>query len=224
MIKTIFGWTILLSAAVFLCACGKQRGVLYEALEDRQEAEKTPVPEEAADGADPDDGTFRDAENVPDGPDETEAREDTVVVDVCGAVNAPGVYTLPAGSRVYEAIALAGGFADDAEGRMINRALVLSDGQQIVVPTKEEAQDALSFPVPDTFPDGGEKDGKVDLNKADEAALTALPGIGPSRAAAIISYREEHGAFSEIEEVMEVSGIGPSLFGSIRDRITVGKE
>lgn len=145
-----------------------------------------------------------------------------IVVYVCGAVIRPGVYTLPEGARVYQAIAQAGGLTEEADELRVNQAACLMDGQQVSVLTKEES---AGMPVPDggVFGEGQTASGgRVNINTAGEAELVTLSGIGPSRAQDIIAYRKANGAFREIEDIMKVSGIKAQLFQKIKDRITTG--
>lgn len=136
-----------------------------------------------------------------------------VVVDVVGAVGAPGVVRLPAGSRVVDAVAAAGGPRSDAQVGAINMARVLVDGEQIVVPGPGETGPvAGTAAVPD--------DGLVDLNTADESALDALPGIGPVLAERIVAHRDD-GPFTSVDDLGEVSGIGPTLLERLRDLVSV---
>ena len=141
-----------------------------------------------------------------------ESTEDTehIFVYVCGAVNREGVYELPGGSRVYEAIAMAGGFREDADARNVNQAEVLEDEERIYVPIVGE-----DVRVDD------EKDARININKASKEELMTLPGVGESRAESIIKYREQQGAFQSIEEIMQVSGIKEGLFEKIKDFITI---
>ena len=141
-----------------------------------------------------------------------ESTEDTehIFVYVCGAVNREGVYELPGGSRVYEAIAMAGGFREDADARNVNQAEVLEDEERIYVPIVGE-----EVRVDD------EKDARININKASKEELMTLPGVGESRAESIIKYREQQGAFQSIEEIMQVSGIKEGLFEKIKDFITI---
>ena len=128
-------------------------------------------------------------------------------------------------SRVFQAIEAAGGMREDASGISVNQAQTLSDGQQIYVPTVQEAEEGKL--VPQTFEtqetetgmDAASEDGLVDLNTADAQTLKTLSGIGDSKAQAILAYREEHGAFSSIEEIMQVPGIKESTFSKIKDKI-----
>lgn len=141
-----------------------------------------------------------------------ESTEDTehIFVYVCGAVNREGVYELPSGSRVYEAIAMAGDFCEDADVRNVNQAEVLEDEQRIYVPV-----------VGEEIPSDSEKDARININKASKEELMTLPGVGESRADSIIKYREQQGAFQSIEEIMQVSGIKEGLFEKIKDLITI---
>ena len=153
--------------------------------------------------------------------------ENTVIyVDVTGAVKAPGVYTLPAGSRVFEAIALAGGAREDASLENLNQAGLLQDGQQIRVYTEEEAAQMVqqgSLPGAETA--AGQKESqeasKVNINTAGKEELMTLTGIGETRAEAILAYRQETGGFQAPEDLMQVEGIKEKTFEKLKDQITV---
>lgn len=159
----------------------------------------------------------------------TEAREETesseIFVDVCGAVVSPGVYEMSADSRVFQAIEAAGGLLPEAASSAVNQAQPVSDGQQIYVPTQEEVEEgALPAAIQSSGSTGGAEasaDGIVNINTADASALKSLTGIGDAKAQAILSYREEHGSFSSIEEIMQVPGIKESTFSAIKDKIAV---
>lgn len=144
---------------------------------------------------------------------EQESGKESLFVDVRGAVVNPGVYELSAKSRVYEAIEAAGGLLPEAEERAVNQAALLSDGQQIYIPAKGEETPETALAM--------ETDGRVNINTASAGELTSLPGIGESRAADIIAYRESNGGFSSIEDIMQVSGIKDALFQKIKDKIKV---
>ena len=163
----------------------------------------------------------------------------TLVVHICGAVSAPGVYELPAGSRIIDAVEAGGGFLPEAEEACCNLAEEIVDGCQIYIMTKSEScadgQTEKKAGI-QTSPDSDMQttdrnvrsnsapaleNGLVNVNTADIAALTTLPGIGESRAKAIISYREQHGAFAQIEDIMKISGIKQAAFSKIKDKITV---
>ena len=141
---------------------------------------------------------------------ETEKENDTIFVYVCGAVQKEGVYELPVGSRLYEAIEMAEGFREDAATTEMNQAEVLADAMKIYVPTMEEVLKRQST-----------SSGKVNLNQASKEELMTLPGVGESKANSILRYREEHGRFQSIEEIMEISGIKEGLFEQIKDLIQV---
>ncbi|MFC0473433.1 helix-hairpin-helix domain-containing protein [Halalkalibacter kiskunsagensis] len=136
-----------------------------------------------------------------------------ITVDIKGAIALPGVYELNEGSRVHNVIEMAGGFLSDADELQLNLAQLLQDEMMIYVPTEgEEVQENL-------VNSSGNKDGKIAINRVDETTLEQLPGIGPAKAAAIISYREEHGPFKGIEDLQNVSGIGPKSAEKLTDYI-----
>ena len=153
------------------------------------------------------------------------AEPETIFVDVCGAVMTPGVYEIDVDSRVFQAIEAAGGLLPEAASSAVNQAQPVSDGQQIYVPTQEEVEEG-TLPVaiqPAESGNGTEAsaDGMVNINTADVSALKGLSGIGDAKAQAILAYREEHGSFSSIEEIMQVPGIKESTFSAIKDKIAV---
>lgn len=135
-----------------------------------------------------------------------------VVVDVAGAVRRPGVYRLPTGSRVVNAIARAGGPAGDAELEGINRAARLADGQQVMVPARG-ATGAVGSAA------GAAEDGPVSLGSATVEQLETIDGIGPVTAEKIVEYRDQHGGLSSVDELDRVSGIGPATMESLRGRL-----
>lgn len=145
-------------------------------------------------------------------------------VHVCGQVRNPGVYEIEAGSRIFQAVDAAGGLTEDAAEEYLNMAETVQDGMKVRVPSKEEAEqgDALAYGgISDgsAFPAGQSQ--KVNLNTAGKEQLMTLRGIGESRAEDIIRYREEHGKFQSIEEIMEISGIKDAAFQKIKEDITV---
>ncbi|WP_349427431.1 helix-hairpin-helix domain-containing protein [Microbacterium sp. LWS13-1.2] len=134
-------------------------------------------------------------------------------VHVSGAVRVPGLYVLPAGARVVDAVAAAGGFADDADRDAVNLARTLDDGEQLPVPREGEA--------PVGAPAAAPADGRVDLNTADAALLETLPRIGPALAERILAWRDDNGGFTSIEDLLAVPGIGDKMLESLRDLVTV---
>lgn len=147
-----------------------------------------------------------------------------IKVYVCGAVQRPDVYEISADSRIVDAVSAAGGFAIDAYPEAMNLAETVSDGSRIYVPTKEEV-DALAVVYSDTGSGSGDttndSTGRVNINTATLEELTTLPGIGDTRARAIIDYREQNGAFGNIEDIMQVTGIKEKSFSKIKDSICV---
>jgi competence protein ComEA len=134
-----------------------------------------------------------------------------VVVDVSGAVRRPGVYRMPAGARVIDAIERAGGAAGDAALEGINRAARLADGQQVVVPESGPAGAVVAGAA------GGE--GPISLGTATAEQLEEIDGIGPVTAGKIVEYRDRHGGLASVEQLDEVSGIGPATMESLRARL-----
>lgn len=137
----------------------------------------------------------------------TEETSTSIYVDVCGEVMKPGVYCLSRDARVCDAVFAAGGFTEEADRSRVNQARILSDQEQILVPSIEEEQET--------------DDNLVCINTADAEALTALPGIGEAKAADIIAYREAHGAFSSPEDIMKVPGIKEALYNKIKTKIKI---
>ncbi|KAF0207414.1 MAG: helix-hairpin-helix domain-containing protein [Actinomycetota bacterium] len=148
-----------------------------------------------------------------------------VVVHVVGAVQTPGLYTLPGGSRVGDALTAAGGVTPEAAGESVNLARVLADGEQVFLPTKKQVAAGVVAPpgaVGASTGGGTTAGGKIDLNRATAADLDTLPGVGPSTAKKIVDDRTKNGPFKKIEDLMRVTGIGQKKFESLRDLVTVG--
>ena len=131
------------------------------------------------------------------------AEAGSIVVDVKGNVVSPGVYTLPAGSRVQDAITAAGGFCNEEDGLQINLAKKLTDGEMILVGPVEQQSNLIN------------------INTAGAEELDSLPGIGEGLSQRILQYREEYGSFYTIEDLKNVQGIGNSVFDKLKDLITV---
>lgn len=136
-----------------------------------------------------------------------------IFVDIGGAVKNPQVVKLPEGSRVEDAIKAAGGLTDKADLTDINRAAFLEDGEKVYIPEAyEEGETSGSM---------SQEDNRVNINTADSDELQKLNGIGPATAEKIIDYRDEHGRFSNIEDIKNVSGIGDKTFEKFEDDIKV---
>lgn len=192
-------WFIFYGKRIFCCflccfllmGCGSEEGLVLQQL---QQLDQNPSYEEHSPEA------FV-----------SEERE-VLYVYVCGAVEKPGVYELPVGARWVDALEAAGGFSAEAARESVNLAKLLKDEDRVYLPTMEEA-----------FEQGFQEEtsGKVNLNTADLNALCTLPGVGQSRAEAILAYREEHGDFREPEDLMRVSGIKENTYEKLKDRICV---
>lgn len=139
-----------------------------------------------------------------------------ITVYVSGAVAKPGIYQVPSGVRVAEVLALAGGAGEEADLQRVNLAQKAKDGLHIRVPERKLA--TAKGQSSRTTASGA---GNVSLNRADEAELDRLPGIGPVLAAQIVRYRQEHGAFRSLEELQRVPGIGPDLVERLRGRASL---
>lgn len=146
----------------------------------------------------------------------------TLTVHVVGAVARPGVYTLPTGARVGEAVAAAGGPLGNAEQAGVNLARPLADGEQIVVPVQGQAPAPASAGAAASAGGPASPGGApVDLNSGSAEDLDTLPGVGPATAAKIIADRTENGPFRSVEDLMRVPGIGAKRFETLKDLVTV---
>lgn len=146
-----------------------------------------------------------------------------VTVYLVGSVQTPGVYTLPAGSRLQDAIQAAGGLLPDANSGAINLAAVLVDGERIVIPVLYDVNSLSSSPgVTLGRSTTLEGLGLININTASQSELELLPGIGPITAQKIIEYRQAYGPFSSIEAILDVPGIGDKTLAEIKDLISVG--
>lgn len=142
------------------------------------------------------------------------SENEKICVSIYGEVANPGIYMLSPGTRVYEAINLAGGITQEADVSSLNLVAHLDEDGRIFVPAKDsggETDNSLT----------GSEGTRININTASSQELTSLSGIGPSKAADIVSYREKKGPFKSIEEIMEVPGIGTATFEKIRDEIRV---
>ncbi len=213
-------YMFLIWAAFLCCGCGgAQRTKMYLEASVQDERES---------------GTGQDTSALEKSPDVLEdgslpEQEETqsCFVYVCGAVKRPGVYELPKGSRVYEALALAGGLRKDAYEKEINQAEPVEDGQMIEVftikehKTQQEHQRQTQKSQQTDSPDSAYSDDRIDINTASKEQLMTLSGIGEAKADNIIDYRERIGGFSAPAEIMDVNGIGEGLYARIQDKITV---
>lgn len=163
--------------------------------------------------------------------------DDRILVHISGAVNKEGIVELKAGSRIADAIDKAGGMKEEADIEEINLAYPLEDGMKIRIPTKQEKSEksnevqeeklenyvttssGISSSEKSKEKNNNTQNKKVNINTATQTELETLPGIGPSTAMKIISYRNEKGKFSKIEDIKEVSGIGDSKYNKIKDLI-----
>ena len=178
-------------------------------------------------------------ENLEEAKEINKENEETIVVHISGAVEQEGIVELKVNSRVADAIEKAGGLKDDANTNDINLAYVLEDGMKIYIPNKQEteekqtitkksgvieentAQETTQKTSQTTVNKTNSNTKKVNINTALQTELETLPGIGPSIATKIITYRKENGGFKTIKDIKEVSGIGESKFNNIKDLITV---
>ena len=150
-----------------------------------------------------------------------------IYVYVCGAVIAPGVYAIPEGSRVCDLFQLAGGLTEEAAQDYWNQARVLVDGEMIYVPTEAEAKERPKEDWDSAGSMGTTQDTdsvankKININTASKEELMTLPGIGESKAIAILQYRQEKGGFSSIDELKEIPGIKDGVFSKIKEYLTV---
>lgn len=245
-LRTGFLAACFLIAACMLTGCAQKDKLLSElSREDapvkdetvKMEDAKEAVPDTVQQGAGaenaPNEKRKEDAKKV-----ESLAEAKNIYVHVCGAVNSPGVYELQEGSRFYEAVEMAGGFADGASQDYLNMAALLADGSRLEIPTQKEIaerneaakkggeQEEYSYyTIPSTSLTEAEtvkaaSDGLVNINTADIAGLCALPGIGEGRAKAIIEYREKQGGFQKKEDIMQVSGIGEKMYARMEAYLT----
>lgn len=211
-------YTGLISALVLLCCAGckrKQPQVVWESYTEQDES----AAEEA--------GLVADGTETLQAQDVMETQPQKIFVDICGAVQRPGVYELEEGMRVCDAVEAAGGLLENADLASLNQAALLADAAKIYVYTQEEAaqQGISALEQSVTGVSSGQESSavavKVNINTADIAQLCTLSGIGESRARDIIAYREANGAFQSTEEIMNVSGIKEATFQKIKDEIAV---
>jgi competence protein ComEA len=145
-----------------------------------------------------------------------------IFVDVKGAITTPGVYEASMGERVIDIIEKAGGLLDSADKNNINFAMKVVDEMVLYIPAIGEQNPTMAGAATSgSVQEGTTADGKISLNSATESELQTLPGIGPSKALAILEYRETNGSFKKIEDLMEISGIGEKTFEKLKEHIAV---
>lgn len=184
----VFLVAILMAGSVYLYGGGKR-------------GQEMPVPQEQTSVATTSEPTAQD-------------QQQAIRVHVKGEVNQPGVYEIPADSRVIDAIQAAGGSKAQADVEQLNLAAVVADGSEVVVP-------AIGTTTTEAGTKPAATSGKINVNTATMEELDKLPGIGSARAQAIIEYRQEHGRFLQIDDLKQVPGIGVKMFDQIRDKVTV---
>ena len=150
---------------------------------------------------------------------EESPEQDLITVDVKGAVKSPGIYDLPLGSRVHDAVQKAGGLTEEADSKSLNLAQKISDEALVYVPTKGE--EAASQQTGSGTPPSTSKEKKVNLNKASLEELKQVKGLGGKRAQDIIDHRESNGKFKSVDELKKVSGIGAKTIEKLKDYVTV---
>ena len=160
-----------------------------------------------------------------DNTDNTNEDLETIMVHIDGEVVTPGIISLKAGSRIADAIQACGGTTDISDISKINLAYELKDGQKVYIPSIYDVED-VEYIQNDAgnnviIPDTSSNSALVNINSATQAELETLPGIGPSTAAKIIDYRNKNGDFKNIEDIMNVSGIGESKFNNIKNYICI---
>ena len=210
--------TAFVSVCIFLASgvfCGCTRETVYrlsdEEISSEQAEEGPPDPADAEMPEEPVSDT--EGGNPEEGP-------ETIWVYVCGAVQSPGVYELSSDSRVFEALEAAGGVSEDAELRSLRQHRVADIAAGLTVYTVQEIEESGGLQA-DAAQTADAPGGKVNLNTAGKEELMTLSGIGEARAQAILTYREEHGPFLSIEEIMNIEGIKEKSFSKIKDEIEV---
>lgn len=190
---------------IFLILCG----IFYAVAENDKDTQKLNVSEDWQ-------AESEESLKISMQPEVTEVSQSKIYVDVCGAVVNPGVYQAEEGARVYQLIQMAGGILPEGAGNGINQAATVMDGEQLYVPFQSEM---VSGVADLESKDSGESG--VNINTAGVEELMTLPGIGESKAQAIIQYREEHGKFQTIEELMNITGIKNGVYEKIKELVRI---
>lgn len=219
--------TVVLCVALLLAGCNNQAGFYVERQQDAslKSSGGTEVSEESNDipSAGQEGGEMSEAHGTQkaapgESYDTGEDSPDEIYVQISGEVLHPGVYKLPAGSRIFEAVELAGGITPEAELSSVNQAEMLSDGQMVYIYAVGEEWKSLPGQTTGETETG---DGRMNINTASKEELLTLPGIGLSKAEDIISWREANGPFDRVEDIMNIRGIKEGVFSKIEDRIKV---
>lgn len=222
ILKKMVWWlfkAVLVGEVLLLSGCQKEarEGFRELASEEGKEADDKEVSEELTKESDKEAEAARE-----------EASGDEMIVYVCGEVKNPGVYVLDKSGRVCDALRAAGGMTEDAAEAYLNQARRLNDGERVYVPSKEEAEQLKLQEEQEAVSGSGkafdgvsgeEGSGKISINRAGREALLTLPGIGGTKADAILDYREKHGGFSSLEELMQVEGIKEGTYNKLKDKI-----
>ena len=225
-----FGLLLLSALTVVSCQKQEETFLLSGERQNSRNVQRTAGSEEK------EDFKKEDSEKEPDiSVEKADAQQ--ICVFLCGAVNRPGVYYLKEGARLYEGIAAAGGFSQDADENWWNQAAVMADGSRIQIYTREETEvfresgqgpgsdagAAASIGESGAVPEAAqsaESQGLVNINTAGQEELQTVPGIGEVKAKAILAYREEHGEFSSVEEIQQVPGIKGKTYEKIKNYIS----
>ena len=190
--KKILSFALVLSLFGLLCSCGKEH-IYMETVFNSDVGIDSEAPS-------------LDSSNNPIG------NADIIYVQISGAVMNPGVYELSEGARVYQLVEMAGGFTDDAAADIVNQVDTLTDGRLVRIPTISESMQTYES-------ESLANSGLININTASKADLMTLPGIGESKADAILSYRENNGVFSSIDDLCNVPGIKDGTISKFRDKI-----
>ncbi len=159
-----------------------------------------------------------------------EAVKEEWVVYITGSVKKPGVYRIPTGSRIYNALEAAGGFAAEADQEAVNLAAMLQDGAHIKFPAKKDTVPQRQAPAGPAQPTSNAgsmglktSEGLININTARQEDLEKLPGVGPKTARLIIDYREKNGAYKRAEDLLLIKGIGPAKYDAVKNLVTVAQ-
>ncbi len=222
---------LLLGTVVLSAGCQKETEEGFRELASEETDEKSSS--SSSKDSEEKDGTEKENEN--DAAKDSDTSGSRIVVYVCGEVNSPGVYMLEKGSRVCDALRAADGMTEGAAEAYLNQARYLNDGERVYVPSKEEAEQLEGWEEGQGTASGDDStsgskasggrtagnggSGRVSINRAGREELLTLPGIGETKADAILDYREKHGGFSSTEELMQVEGIKEGTYNKLKDKI-----